>query len=51
MRQQELGHVEVLFTLVEAYEEQHYLIDPPDPVEAILYYLETRGLDRRDLER
>ncbi len=41
---------EVLFTLVEAYEEQHYPILPPDPVEAIKYYMESRGLDRRDLE-
>ena len=42
---------EVLFTLVEAYEEQHYPILLPDPVEAIKYYMESRGLDRRDLEQ
>jgi HTH-type transcriptional regulator/antitoxin HigA len=42
---------EILFTLVEAYEEQHYPILPPDPVEAIKYYMESRGLDRRDLEQ
>jgi len=42
--------LEVLFTLVEAYEEQNYEILPPDPVEAIAYYIESRGLDRRDLE-
>ncbi len=42
---------EVLFTLVEAYEEYHYPILPPDPVEAIQYYMESRGLDRRDLEK
>jgi HTH-type transcriptional regulator/antitoxin HigA len=41
---------EVLFTLVEAYEDQHYPILPPDPVEAIKYYIESRGLDRQDLE-
>ena len=41
---------EVLFTLVEAYEDEHYEILPPDPVEAIKYYLESRGLERRDLE-
>jgi HTH-type transcriptional regulator / antitoxin HigA len=41
---------EVLFTLVEAYEEQHYEIPPPDPVEAIKYAMESRGLDRSDLE-
>jgi HTH-type transcriptional regulator/antitoxin HigA len=42
---------EVLFTLVEAYEEQHYPILPPDPIEAIKYYMESRGLSRRDLEQ
>jgi len=42
---------EVLFTLVEAYEEKQYPILPPDPVEAIKYYMESRGLDRHDLEQ
>jgi len=42
---------EVLFTLVEAYEEQHYPVLPPDPVEAIKYYMDTRGLNRQDLEQ
>jgi HTH-type transcriptional regulator / antitoxin HigA len=41
---------EVLFTLVEAYEEKQYPILPPDPVEAIKYFMESRGLERRDLE-
>ena len=42
--------LEVLTTLVEAYEEKDYSIPSPDPIEAILYYIETRGLTRRDLE-
>jgi HTH-type transcriptional regulator/antitoxin HigA len=42
--------LEVLTTLVEAYEERHYAIPLPDPVEAILYHMESRGLTRRDLE-
>ena len=42
--------LEVLTTLVEAYEDRHYSIPLPDPVEAIRYYMETRGLTRRDLE-
>ena len=42
--------LEILTTLVEAYEEKHYFIPLPDPIEAILYYLESRGLSRRDLE-
>ena len=40
----------VLATLVEAYEEQHYSIPAPDPIEAITYHMESRGLCRRDLE-
>jgi HTH-type transcriptional regulator/antitoxin HigA len=42
--------LEILTTLVEAYEEKHYPMPLPDPIEAILYYLESRGLSRRDLE-
>lgn len=42
--------LEVLVTLVEAYESKHHPIFPPDPVEAIKYHLESRGLSRRDLE-
>ena len=37
-------------TLVEAYEAHHYPIPEPDPVEAIKYYMESRGLSRADLE-
>jgi len=40
---------EILFTLVEAYEETHYPITAPDPIEAIEYYMETRGLKQKDL--
>ena len=42
--------LDILATLVEAYEAQHYEITSPDPIEAILYHLESRGLSRRDLE-
>ncbi|NCO32551.1 MAG: transcriptional regulator [Armatimonadetes bacterium CG2_30_59_28] len=42
--------LEILATLVEAYEDRHYAIPLPDPVEAIIYHLESRGLSRRDLE-
>ena len=42
--------LEVLVTLVEAYEDHNYEILPPDPIEAIEYYMESRGLDRHDLE-
>ena len=42
--------LDVLATLVSAWEEQHYPIDPPDAVEAIRFAMEQRGLTRRDLE-
>jgi len=42
--------LEVLTTLVEAYEAKHYNIPLPNPIEAILYHMESRGLSRRDLE-
>ncbi|MBH8566579.1 transcriptional regulator [Nostoc sp. CENA67] len=42
--------LEVLTTLVEAYEQQHYAVEAPEPIEAILYYLESRGLSAHDLE-
>jgi HTH-type transcriptional regulator/antitoxin HigA len=42
--------LEVLTTLVERYESQHEPIEPPNPVDALLYYMESRGLSRRDLE-
>ena len=43
--------LEVLTTLVEAYEEKHYTIPMPDPIEAILYHMESRGLTRRTWNR
>src|SRR5882672_4947557 len=42
--------LEVLTTLVERYESQHEPIEPPNPVDALLYYMESRGLSRRNLE-
>jgi HTH-type transcriptional regulator/antitoxin HigA len=41
--------LDVLVTLVEAWEAKHYPIDLPDPVEAIKYHMETRGLEPKDL--
>ena len=42
--------LEVWTTLVEAYEEKHYSLPEPDPIEAIVYHMESRGVTRRDLE-
>jgi HTH-type transcriptional regulator/antitoxin HigA len=42
--------LEVLTTLVEAYEASHYPVSVPDPIEAIKYYMESRGLTSESLE-
>jgi HTH-type transcriptional regulator/antitoxin HigA len=42
--------LDVLATLIDAYEAEHYPIDPPDPIEAIKFRMEQQGLSRRDLE-
>jgi HTH-type transcriptional regulator/antitoxin HigA len=41
---------DVLVTLVEAYENQHYDFGPVDPVEAIKFRMDQDGLTPRDLE-
>jgi HTH-type transcriptional regulator / antitoxin HigA len=42
--------LDVLATLIDAYEAEHYPLDPPDPIEAIKFRMEQQGLTRRDLE-
>ncbi len=43
--------LDVLATLIDLYETEHYPIDPPDPVEAIKFRMEQQGMTRKDLER
>jgi len=42
--------LEVLATLVDVYEKDHFPMDAPDAVEAIKFRMEQMGLDRKDLE-
>ncbi len=42
--------LDVLTTLVEAYEAKHFPMDLPDPVEAIKFEMDRRGLTVKDLE-
>lgn len=42
--------LDVLATLVQAYEAKHYPIAPPDPIEAIKFRMEQGGLSIKDLE-
>jgi HTH-type transcriptional regulator / antitoxin HigA len=41
--------LDVLATLVQAYEDRHFPMDQPDPIEAIQFRLEQQGLDHRAL--
>ncbi|MES2822933.1 MAG: transcriptional regulator [Pseudomonadota bacterium] len=42
--------LDVMVTLVEAYESKHHALDLPDPVEAIKFEMERKGLSVKDLE-
>lgn len=46
----EEDELDVLATLISAYEDKHFPIAAPDPVAAILFRMEQLGLGRNDLE-
>ena len=41
--------LDILATLIDVYENEHYPMDPPDPIEAIRFRMEQQGLTRKDL--
>ena len=45
----EFDELDILVTLVESYEEKHYLIDAPDPISAIKFRMEQEDLKQKDL--
>jgi HTH-type transcriptional regulator/antitoxin HigA len=45
----EFDELEILTTLVEAYEDKHYKIEAPDPIEAIKFTMEQQSLKQKDL--
>src|SRR6266851_3362079 len=47
----EFDELDVLATLIEAYEREHYPVDLPDPIEAIKFRLEQQGTKTRALSR
>ena len=46
----EADELDVLATLIEAHEDEHYPMAPPDAIEAIKFRMEQKGLTRKDLE-
>ena len=42
-------HLSLLLVLVNAYEDEHHAIEPPDPIDAIVACMDERGLSRADL--
>ncbi len=42
--------LDVIATLIDAYEAEHFPIEAPDPIEAIKFRMEQQGLTRKDLE-
>ena len=42
--------LDVLVTLIEAYEARHWAVEAPDPIEAIQIRMEQKNLRRKDLE-
>jgi len=43
--------LDIMVTLIAAYEEKHYPIENPDPIDAILHRMDVLGIDRKDLEK
>lgn len=45
----EADRLDVLVLLVEDYEKQQYPIDPPDPIDLILFVMDANGLQQKDM--
>ena len=45
----EADEIDVLALLIESYEQDNFPIDPPDPIEAILFRMDQEGLKKKDL--
>jgi len=47
---EEGDYLDVMITLIENYEEKHYPITPPDPIEAIKFRMDQAGLKPTDMK-
>ena len=43
--------LELLAILIEDYENKHYAIEPPDPIDAIKYKMEQKGLNKKQMTK
>lgn len=43
--------LDILATLIDKYEEEHFPIEAPDAVEAIKYLMEEKGIDRKEISK
>ncbi len=50
-RTPEGDELDILATLIDKYEEEHFPIEAPDAVEAIKYMMEEKGIERKELEK
>lgn len=47
---EDADRLEILVALIKVYEDEHYTIPAPDPIEFLNYFMESRGLERSDIE-
>ncbi len=45
----EEDELDILLTLAQAYEHEHYPVGPPNPIEAVKFAMDRLGLSQRDL--
>ena len=48
-RTPQMDKLEVMALLIERYEDEHYPIDDPDPIDYLKFIMESRGMTRKDL--
>jgi HTH-type transcriptional regulator/antitoxin HigA len=47
----ESDELEVVSILIEAYEKEHYPIEPPNPIDAILFRIDQLGMKKSELKK
>jgi HTH-type transcriptional regulator/antitoxin HigA len=47
----ESDELEVISILIEAYEKKHYPIEPPNPIDAILFRIDQLGMKKSELKK